>query len=234
MTATRPLGPPVDPRRAKQPERVTLPGRRITIVPLDTENHAAALYDASHGNEEKESVWTYLSDGPYASLHEFQMSLMLKAQSTDPLFYAVIDNDSGRALGYQTFLRIDTSNRVIEVGNIMYTPLMQRTASATEAQFLFAQYAFDTLGNRRYEWKCNDLNSPSKRAAERLGFMFEGVFRQHMIVKGRNRDTAWFAMLDSEWPSIKRAYESWLSPENFDGENRQKRRLAHFIAEARV
>ncbi|HTR12939.1 MAG TPA: GNAT family protein [Roseiarcus sp.] len=236
MTETndRPLGPTVDPHPAKRPERMTLPGRWITLTPLDAETHAAALYEGSHGDAKRESVWDYLFDGPYRSLDEFQKSLAVKAQSADPLFFAVLDNASGRALGYQTFLRIDPPNRVIEVGNIMYTPIMQRTPGATEAQFLFASYVFDTLGNRRYEWKCNDLNAPSKRAAMRLGFTFEGVFRQHMTVKGRNRDTAWFAMLDREWPAIKRAYRSWLSPENFDRDGAQKRRLADFMAEAQV
>ena len=149
-------------------------------------------------------------------------SLEAKARSTDPLFFAVIDNASGRAIGYQTFLRIDPPNRVIEVGNILYTAAMQRTAGATEAQYLFAKYVFEELGDRRYEWKCNALNAPSRRAAERFGFTFEGIFRQHMIVKGRNRDTAWFAMLDSEWPSRKAAYERWLAPDNFDSDGGQK------------
>jgi RimJ/RimL family protein N-acetyltransferase len=125
-------------------------------------------------------------------------------------------------VGYQTFLRIDPPNRVIEVGNILYTPAMQRTAGGTEAQYLFARYVFEALGYRRYEWKCNALNAPSRRAAERFGFTFEGIFRQHMIVKGRNRDTAWFAMLDSEWPARKVAYESWLAPDNFDPDGWQK------------
>ena len=119
-------------------------------------------------------------------------------------------------------MRIDPANRVIEVGHVMYTPAMQRTARATEAQYLFAKYVFDALGNRRYEWKCDNLNTPSKRAAGRFGLTFEGVFRQHMIVKGRNRDTAWFAMLDGEWPARKAAYERWLSPDNFDADGRQR------------
>ena len=126
-------------------------------------------------------------------------------------------------------MRIDPSNRVIEVGNILYTTAMQRTAGTTEAQYLFARYVFDVLGNRRYEWKCNNLNAPSKRAAERFGFTFEGIFRQHMIVKGRNRDTAWFSMLDSEWPARKVAYELWLSPDNFDAGGRQKESLSNLI-----
>jgi RimJ/RimL family protein N-acetyltransferase len=128
-------------------------------------------------------------------------------------------------------MRIDAPNRVIEVGNIMYTPAMQRTAGATEAQYLLAAYVFDELGYRRYEWKCNNFNAPSKRAAKRFGFTFEGVFRQHMIVKGRNRDTAWFAMLDGEWPARKAAYERWLAPENFDAAGGQKLRLSDLMPE---
>ena len=220
--ATRPIGPLVDTHPAKRPERVTLAGRWITLTPLDPQAHAMALYEGSNGDAARESVWTYLFDGPYTSLDEFRANIEAKARSTDPLFFAVIDNASGRAVGYQTFLRIDPPNRVIEVGNIMYTPAMQRTAGATEAQYLFAKYVFDDLGYRRYEWKCNALNAPSRRAAERFGFTFEGIFRQHMIVKGRNRDTAWFAMLDSEWPARKAAYERWLAPDNFDSNGRQR------------
>jgi RimJ/RimL family protein N-acetyltransferase len=219
---TLPIGPLVDSRPAKRPEQVTLKGRWITLVPLDAGAHAEALYEGSNGDAARESVWTYLFDGPYHNLDEFRANIEAKARSTDPLFFAVIDNSSGRAVGYQTFLRIDTPNRVIEVGNIMYTPAMQRTAGATEAQYLFAAHVFDDLGYRRYEWKCNALNAPSRRAAERFGFAFEGIFRQHMIVKGRNRDTAWFAMLDSEWPARKAAYERWLAPDNFDSDGRQK------------
>ena len=219
---TLPIDPVVDSHPAKRPERATLEGRWVTLVPLNPNEHAKALYEGSNGDAAREAVWTYLFDGPYKSLDEFRASLEAKARSTDPLFFAVIDNASGQAVGYQTFLRIDPPHRVIEVGNIMYTPAMQRTAGATEAQYLFAGYVFDALGYRRYEWKCNAHNAPSRRAAERFGFTFEGIFRQHMIVKGRNRDTAWFAMLDSEWPARKAAYERWLAPDNFDSGGRQK------------
>jgi RimJ/RimL family protein N-acetyltransferase len=219
---TLPIDPVVDSHPAKRPERATLEGRWVTLVPLNPNEHAKALYEGSNGDAAREAVWTYLFDGPYKSLDEFRASLEAKARSTDPLFFAVIDNASGQAVGYQTFLRIDPANRVIEVGNILYTPAMQRTAGATEAQYLFAGYVFDALGYRRYEWKCNAHNAPSRRAAERFGFTFEGIFRQHMIVKGRNRDTAWFAMLDSEWPARKAAYERWLAPDNFDSGGRQK------------
>lgn len=219
---TLPIDPVVDSHPAKRPERVTLKGRWVTLVPLNPNEHAKALYEGSNGDAAREAVWTYLFDGPYKSLDEFRASLEAKARSTDPLFFAVIDNASGQAVGYQTFLRIDPPHRVIEVGNIMYTPAMQRTAGGTEAQYLFARHVFDDLGYRRYEWKCNAHNAPSRRAAERFGFTFEGIFRQHMIVKGRNRDTAWFAMLDSEWPARKAAYERWLAPDNFDSGGRQK------------
>ena len=215
------VGAPVDARPARRPERVTLAGRIVTLVPLDPDRHADALFAAANGGE-RDRVWTYLADGPYDDAGAFKASLAAKAKSEDPLFFAVVDNASGAAVGYQTLMRIDVVNRVIEVGNVLYTPLLQRTVGATEAQYLFAAYVFDTLGYRRYEWKCNDLNAPSKRAALRLGFAFEGVFRQHMIVKGRNRDTAWFSMLDSEWPARRAAFERWLSPENFDSSGRQR------------
>jgi RimJ/RimL family protein N-acetyltransferase len=226
---TQPIGPLVDAHPAKRPERITLQGRWITLAPLAAEKHAEALYEGSNGDAARESVWTYLFDGPYRSRDDFRSNIELKARSADPLFFAVVDNSSGRAVGYQTLMRVDPANRVIEVGNIMYTPAMQRTAGATEAQYLFARYVFDELGYRRYEWKCNDLNAPSKRAARRFGFSFEGVFRQHMIVKGRNRDTAWFAMLDGEWPARKAAYACWLKPDNFDDQGLQKLRLSELM-----
>jgi RimJ/RimL family protein N-acetyltransferase len=227
-----PIGPLVQAHPARRPERVTLKGRWITLTPLDAEKHAEALYQGSNGDAVRDRVWTYLFDGPYTDPDVFKASIAAKAQSTDPLFFAILDSATGAAVGYQTLMRIDPANRVIEVGNILYTPAMQRTPGATEAQYLFARYVFDDLGYRRYEWKCNNLNAPSKRAAERFGFTFEGVFRQHMIVKGRNRDTAWFAVLDSEWPARKAAYERWLSPDNFDGQGRQKTALSELMPKA--
>jgi RimJ/RimL family protein N-acetyltransferase len=219
------VGAIVDGAPAKRPERTTLSGRAIMLVPLDAALHADALFEGANGGD-KDRSWTYLFDGPYTDRAVFRANIEAKARSEDPLFFAIVDKASGKAVGYQTFLRIEPQHRVIEVGNILYTPAMQRTIGATEAQYLFARHVFDDLGYRRYEWKCNDLNAPSKRAALRFGFAFEGVFRQHMIVKGRNRDTAWFSMLDSEWPARRAAFERWLSPDNFDKEGRQKVSLA--------
>jgi RimJ/RimL family protein N-acetyltransferase len=221
----QPIGEPVDTRPARRPERIILSGRAVTLVPLSADAHADALFEAANGGA-KDRVWTYLFDGPYTDRAVFRANIEAKAKSEDPLFFAILDKASGEAVGYQTFLRIEPQHRVIEIGNILYTPAMQRTIGATEAQYLFAAYVFDTLGYRRYEWKCNNLNAPSKRAALRLGFTFEGVFRQHVIVKGRNRDTAWFSMLDSEWPARRAAFERWLAPDNFDAAGRQRISLA--------
>jgi RimJ/RimL family protein N-acetyltransferase len=219
-----PIGPEVDASPARRPERIRLAGRHVTLLPLST-SHAADIYEASHGPE-KEKVWLYLFEPPFAGRDAFQTHIRDKANSPDPLFYAIIDNHSGRATGYATLMRIEPTHRVIEVGNILYAPAMQRTCGATEVIYLLARYVFDELGYRRFEWKCNDLNAPSKRAALRFGFTFEGIFRQHVIVKGRNRDTAWFAMLDAEWPARKAAFERWLAPSNFDTDGRQKLALS--------
>ena len=223
MNSTQPLGPLVHSAPAKRPERKILEGRVIRLEPLDPGAHGDDLFAGANGQDQ---IWAYLGDGPYPDRAAFQASLETKAKSEDPLFFAIVDKASGRAVGYQTLMRIDATNRVVEVGNILFTPALQRTIGATEAQYLFATYVFDELGYRRYEWKCNDLNGPSKRAAQRLGFAFEGVFRQHVIVKGRNRDTAWFSMLDSEWPLRRAAFERWLSPDNFDASGRQRVSLA--------
>ncbi len=224
MNSERILGPAAAIHPARRPERRETAGRFVTLVPLAPE-HADDLF-AVVGGAENAWAWDYMPDGPFPEPAPFREHIARKAQSEDPLFYAIQDNTTGKTIGHATLMRVDTANRVIETGNIMFSPTMQRTAGATESMYLLARTVFDELGYRRYEWKCNDLNAPSKRAAERLGFTFEGVFRQHMIVKGRNRDTAWFSMLDTEWPSVKRAFEAWLAPENFDSEGRQKRALA--------
>ena len=197
------------------------------LEPLDPELHAADIWEAVRGHDE---VWAWLADGPYASEAALRQAIEKKQQGTDAVFLAILSEASGRAEGYASYMRMDPANGVVEVGNILLTPGLQRTTAATEAMYLMARHVFEDLGYRRYEWKCNADNQPSRRAALRFGFSFEGIFRQHMVVKGRSRDTAWFSMLDSEWPTRKRAFEAWLEPTNFDCEGRQKRTLAEIRA----
>jgi RimJ/RimL family protein N-acetyltransferase len=218
----QPVGLPVDPTPAPRPGPVTLKGRYGRLEKL-TPAHAADLWAAFASHDQ---VWTYIStDGPFATAAEFVPFLEKRAAADDPYAYAIID-PSDRAVGYLTLLRIEPAMRVIEVGHVLYSPALQRTPLGTETQYLLARYVFETLGYRRYEWKCNALNAPSWRAALRYGFTYEGTFRQHIIAKGRNRDNAWFSMLDSEWPARKLNFERWLAPDNFDSEGRQKISLA--------
>jgi RimJ/RimL family protein N-acetyltransferase len=224
MDGAFPIGPEVDSRPARRPERITVEGAWVRLVPLDAARHPGALWSGT-GGAGNESLWRYMGEGPFPDRAAFDASLTAKAASDDPLFHAIVDRASGRALGYAALMRIQPKHRVIEVGNIVYTQALQRTRGATEAMVLLARYVFEDLGYRRYEWKCDALNEPSRRAALRLGFSFEGVFRQHMLIKGRNRDTAWFSMLDSEWPLRKREFERWLAPSNFDSDGRQKTSL---------
>jgi len=168
----------------------------------------------------------WLGDGPYTNQTSLCEALGRKQASTDAVFLAVVPAETGQAAGYASYMRIDPANGVVEVGNILYAPVLQRTRAATEAMYLMARHVFDDLSYRRYEWKCNTENEASRRAALRLGFTSEGVFRQHMVVKGRSRDTAWFALLDHEWPARKRAFEAWLAPANFDEDGRQRRSLS--------
>lgn len=207
-----------------RPQRVTIEGRYVTIEPLDPGKHTKALWQGL-GGESNEDLWLYMPDGPFMDRPAFDAHMQAKAISEDPLFFAIVDKKTGLAVGRSTLMRIDPPNRVIEVGGIIFTAALQRSRGATEAMYLLARYVFEELGYRRYEWKCNVLNEPSRRAALRLGFSFEGIFRQHMIIKGKNRDTAWFSMLDSEWPSRKREFERWLDQSNFDSEGNQKTRL---------
>ncbi len=219
------IGPIVDATPAKRPLRNTLQGRLVDVTPLDPKAHGAALFGGLCG-QGKEDLWLYLSAGPFAERSKFDAYLEKLATSEDPLAFAIVDRRSGEALGWTTYMRIEPLHRVIEVGNILYSPRLQRTMGATEAMYLMARNAFEDLGYRRYEWKCNALNASSRRAAMRLGFTFEGVFRQHMIVKGCSRDTAWFSMIDAEWPARKVAFERWLDPTNFDDEGHQKMSLS--------
>lgn len=214
---------------APGPDRIRLNGRHVLVVPLDAKVHGPDLAEGAVGPG-TEALWQYMAAGPFADRESFQAYLTACEGSADPLFYAILDAETRRALGHAALMRIDRANRVIEVGNILYTPALQRTPGATEAMRLLAGYVFD-LGYRRYEWKCNALNAPSRRAAERLGFAYEGLFRQAMIVKGRNRDTAWYAMLDGEWPQVRQSFDRWLDPANLAG-GRQSLRLGALTAPA--
>ncbi|WP_442909757.1 GNAT family N-acetyltransferase [Hyphomicrobium sp.] len=200
-----------------------LEGAFVRLEPLNAERHAQTLFEAAiaPGADDR---FRYLAEVPPADFEELHQWSTRAAANSDPLFFAVVDKRTGRAEGRQSFMRIDAGNGVIEIGHIMWGPAIARTRIATEALFLFADYAFG-LGYRRFEWKCNDLNLPSKRAAERFGFKFEGLFRQHMVVKGLNRDTAWFSIIDRDWPRLRAGYENWLRPENFDSSGTQLTKL---------
>jgi RimJ/RimL family protein N-acetyltransferase len=218
----QPIGVVVDTTPAGRPGAVRLEGRYCRVEKLDPAQHGDALWQAVKGHDR---LWTYMGYGPFADGKAFANWLDERAVLLDPFSYAVLDWASGAALGIVTLMETRPAMRVIEIGNIVYCPSLQRTPAATEAQYLMARYVFETLGYRRYEWKCDDRNEPSNRAARRFGFTYEGTFRQHMIVKGLNRDTAWFSMLDSEWPERRAAFERWLAPENFDRDGRQKAKL---------
>jgi RimJ/RimL family protein N-acetyltransferase len=205
------------------PRKVVLEGQVVRLEPVDPDRHAHALFSAQVGAPE---LWDYLPYGPFGSEAEFTEWLRERAATDDPLFYAILDRSSMQARGMASYLRAVPGDGVIEIGHIWFAPELQRTSQATEAMYLMARHVFDDLGYRRFEWKCNELNEPSRRAAARLGFTYEGTFRQHMVVKDRNRDTAWFSMLDGEWPIVRAAFEAWLEPDNFDSKARQKRSLA--------
>jgi RimJ/RimL family protein N-acetyltransferase len=218
-----PLGPIVDATPAERPGPARLEGRFAIVEKLDFARHGADLWQACRGDD---SLWIYLAVGPFRDEASFRLWLDERAVLLDPYHFAVVDKASNAALGIVTLMEIRPAMRVIEMGSIVYSSALQRTPAATEAQYLMACHVFDDLHYRRYEWKCNALNEPSRRAAARLGFTYEGTFRQHMIVKGRNRDTAWYAMLDSEWPAMQAGFERWLAPENFDASGRQRAGLA--------
>jgi len=207
-----------------RPERITLEGRYTRIEPLDAARHGDDLL-ASARAPGAEDRFRYLFEDAPADRAAFSPWLEKAVSSADPLFFATIDKRTGRAEGRQALMRIDNAHGVIEIGSILWGPAIARSRVTTETLYLFASYVFDTLGYRRFEWKCNNLNEPSKRAAERFGFVYEGIFRQHMVAKGQNRDTAWFAMIDADWPRLKAGYERWLSPENFDEAGQQKTKL---------
>ncbi len=207
-------------------------GRFCRVEPLEPERHAADLF-AANALDRSGRNWTYLVQQPFHELESYGAWLAQVAKLDDPLFHAIVDVPSGKAVGVATFMRIEPAHGVIEVGNINYSPLLQRTPAATEAMFLMMRRVFEELGYRRYEWKCDSLNAPSRAAAVRLGFQYEGLFRQAVVYKNRNRDTAWFSIIDSDWPGLKRAYEDWLAPANFDADGRQIRALGACIKTVR-
>jgi RimJ/RimL family protein N-acetyltransferase len=226
----QPIGMPVPGWTARpRPPRTTMTGRFCRVEPLDVARHAPALHAANRLAPDPRA-WTYLSADGFETLEAYRDWLSAISAGDDPLFHAIVDTASGEAVGVASYLRIDPGNGVIEVGHLNYSPRLQRTPAATEAMFLMMARAFDELGYRRYEWKCDSLNEPSRRAAARLGFQFEGIFRQALVYKGRNRDTAWFSIVDGEWPALREAYRQWLSPDNFDAGGRQVRTLGDLVA----
>lgn len=233
MPAEPPLGPPLDWAPVERPRRQPLRGTHVLLRPLDAAADAESLYAVSHPPEGDAAIWAYLFDGPYESAEQLRHALVRAEASEDPLFFTLLRLPDERPLGSASYLRIEPEHGSIEIGNIWLGTPLQRTTAATEAIYLLARRAFDELGYRRLEWKCNALNAPSRRAAERFGFAFEGVFRNHLVVKGRNRDTAWYAITDGDWPPVRAGFEAWLSAENFDAEGSQRRRLGELIAAAR-
>ncbi len=204
-------------------------GRSCDVVPLDPARHAAELFEANQ-RDVTGANFTYLVNEPFTTLDDYRGWLDSVAPKDDPLFHTIVDHATGRAVGIASLMRIDPAMGVIEVGHINYSPLLQRTPAATEAMFLMMKRVFHELGYRRYEWKCDSLNAPSRAAAQRLGFTFEGIFRQALVYKGRNRDTAWFSITDTEWPTRRAAFEAWLSPGNFNPDGSQRRRLQECLA----
>lgn len=214
-----------------RPTATVLEGAYARLERLDPDRHARALFEAN-ALETTGANWTYLPVGPFESFEPYDAWLRGVAPGADPYFFTAIDRRTGAPVGVASYLRIDPNAGAIEVGHINFSPLAQRRAVATDAMFLMMQHAF-ALGYRRYEWKCDALNAPSRRAADRLGFTYEGLFRQAVIYKGRNRDTAWYSIVDHEFPAIERAFRNWLAPENHDADGRQRRRLPDLIADAR-
>lgn len=220
MTVTKPVGDPVAEVSCPFPHHVSISGKHITLHPMKAD-HADALWTTFHGSE-NDTLFTYMGYGPFADQESYRKHIETLSKSEDPQFYVIKDNQSGALVGQISHLRIDPKNRVIEIGHVLYGLPLQRTVAATETWYLMAKKAFDD-GFRRLEWKCDSNNAASRRAALRFGHTFEGIFRQHMIVKGRNRDSAWFSILDSEWPLCKKALEAWMDDGNFDENGEQKK-----------
>lgn len=225
----QPVGAPLPGwKPPARPPRSAMAGRYCRVEPIDPARHARELHDANALDPSGRN-FTYLLSGPFESFDAYRHWMESSCLGDDPLFHAIVDNASGKAVGVAAFMRIDPKNGVIEVGNINYSPLLQRKPAATEAMYLMMKRAFG-LGYRRYEWKCDTLNAPSRAAAQRLGFSHEGIFRQAVVYKGRSRDTAWYAVIDSEWPALEKAYARWLDPANVDERGQQRVRLSELTA----
>jgi len=221
----QPIGFPVEGWTTRpRPPRTPMIGHWCRVEPVDVDRHAADLHEAFSEDREGRG-WTYLAYGPFPDLDTYRAWLTKMTAGDDPFFHAIIDARTNKAVGIAAYLRLDPPQGVIEVGHIRYSPRLQRTTASTEAMYLMMRRVFDELGYRRYEWKCDDLNAASHAAAKRLGFQYEGVFRQAWVYKARNRDTAWYSILDREWPAVKAEFERWLDPDNFDTDGRQRTRL---------
>jgi RimJ/RimL family protein N-acetyltransferase len=229
MDTTRPLGERLDWQPARRPDHTPLRGKHVLLRPLDAERDAAPLFEASAGDP---AIWTYLPYGPYADTEEMRATLRTQAGSHDPLFYTVAVGPDELPRGVAAFMRFAPEHGFVEIGHIWFAPALQRTTAASEAIALLARHAFEDLGYRRLEWKCDALNAASRAAAARYGFRLEGVFREHMVVKGRNRDTAWFAITAGEWPAIAHGFTAWLDDANFDADGSQRHTLAELTLTA--
>ena len=229
----QPIGFPVEGWTERpRPPRTAIEGRHCRVEPIDPTRHAADLH-AANREDAQDRIWSYLPYGPFETLDDYRAWMEATCLGDDPLFHAIVDAKTDKAVGVASYLRIEPPVGVIETGHINYAPRLQKTAAATEAMFLMMRRVFDELGYRRYEWKCDALNAGSRAAAERLGFTFEGVFRQATLYKGRNRDTAWYAITDGDWPAIKAAFERWLDDANFDADGRQRESLSVLTMAAR-
>jgi RimJ/RimL family protein N-acetyltransferase len=225
----QPIGAPVpDWRGAAEPQRVTREGHWCRVEPLNVARHARELFAAQCEDHSGER-WTYMFAGPFTEFAPFEAWLQSMASTSDPLCFAIVERASGQAVGVASYLRIVPAHGVIEIGHIYYSPRVSRTVAATEAMYLLMEYAF-SIGYRRYEWKCDSLNAPSRQAAQRYGFSYEGVFRQAIVYKGRSRDTAWYAIVDRDWPALQAAYLTWLDPNNFASGGSQRQRLSELTA----
>ncbi len=233
MPIDPPLGDELNWKPVRRPQGGSMRGAHILVRPVNAASDAAPLFSVSHPPDGDPAIWTYLPDGPYESPDHLRQTLAWAETSQDALYFTLVRLADERPLGLASYLRITPEFGVIEIGHIWFGLPLQRTTAATEAIYLLLGHAFDELGYRRVEWKCNALNAASRRAAERFGFTFEGVFRKHQVVKGRNRDTAWYAITVEEWPAIRRGFQTWLAPDNMDDEGQQRRSLGDLIGEAR-